>query len=79
MTVIIADGQGPGNPALHGGALASFADNRDQAWLMCVIEGQASLSHGTPDVQVKPYFLRDSGKGLAVLPTVNWKTYDSKC
>jgi len=57
----------------------SFADNREQAWLMCVIEGQASLSHGTPDVQVKPYFLRDSGKGLAVLPTVNWKTYDSKC
>ena len=57
----------------------SFADNREQAWLMCVIEGQASLSHGTPDVEVKQYFLRDSGKGLEVLPTVNWKTYDSKC
>ena len=57
----------------------SFADNREQAWQMCVIEGQASLSHGSPDVAVKQYFLRDSGKGLNVLPAVNWKTYDSKC
>jgi hypothetical protein len=57
----------------------NFAGNREQAWQMCVIEGQANLSHGTPDVEVKQYFLRDSGKGLAVLPTVNWKSYDSKC
>ncbi|CAN5770941.1 hypothetical protein BH11PSE7_BH11PSE7_31300 [soil metagenome] len=57
----------------------SFAGNREQAWQMCVIEGQDSLRHGTPDVVVKQYFLRNSGKGLAVLTTVNWKSYDSMC
>ncbi len=57
----------------------SFADSREQAWQMCVIQGDANISRGSPDVEVKQYFLRNKPSGLMVIPAVNWKTYDNKC
>lgn len=57
----------------------SFADNREQAWQMCVIQGDANIARGSPDVEVKSYFLRTRKGVLGVVPNVNWKTYDSKC
>ncbi len=57
----------------------SFADNREQAWQMCVIQGDANIARGSPDVEVKSYFLRTRNGVLGVVPNVNWKTYDSKC
>jgi hypothetical protein len=57
----------------------SFADNREQAWQMCVIQGDANISRGSPDVDVKQYFLRSKSGTLKVVPAVNWKSYDSKC
>ena len=56
----------------------TFADNREQAWQMCVIQGDARISRGSPDVEVKQYFLRNVNNALSVVQ-VNWKTYDSKC
>jgi hypothetical protein len=57
----------------------SFADNREEAWQMCVIQGDANISRGSPDVEVKQYFLRNNNGTLKIVPAVNWKTYDSKC
>ena len=57
----------------------NFADNREEAWQMCVIQGDADISRGSPDVSVKQYFLRVKNGAPRVVPAVNWKTYDSKC
>jgi len=46
---------------------------------MCVIQGDADISRGSPDVSVKQYFLRVKNGAPRVVPAVNWKTYDSKC
>jgi hypothetical protein len=57
----------------------TLAGNRENAWQMCVIVGEAKLSHNSPELEVKPFFLRQTGAQLTVLPVVNWKSYDSKC
>lgn len=57
----------------------TLGGSREQAWEMCVVTGDGDIARGTPALGVKPVFLRGTGEGLAVIPVVNWKTYDSKC
>lgn len=57
----------------------TLGGSREQAWEMCVVTGDGDIARGTPALGVKPVFLRGTGDGLAVIPVVNWKTYDSRC
>ncbi len=57
----------------------NFAGNREQAWQICVITGDGRLSRGPLDLEVKPYLLRNSEKGLAVVQLANWKDSDVSC
>lgn len=57
----------------------TLGGSREQAWEMCVVVGDNNIARGTPGLNVKPVFLRGTGDGLAVVPVVNWKTYESKC
>jgi len=57
----------------------TFAGEREQAWQMCTILGEATLSHASPSLTVKPLFLRNTPDGVQVLSAVNWKHFDNKC
>ncbi|MET0311029.1 MAG: hypothetical protein ABW051_03200 [Burkholderiaceae bacterium] len=57
----------------------TLGGSREQAWEMCVIVGDSNITKGSPELNVKPMFLRGTAAELTVLPIVNWKTYESKC
>ena len=59
-------------------ATPRHADRSYKLWQMCVIQGDAPISKGSPEVKVKPYFLSTLSDALAVVQ-VNWKKCDSKC
>ena len=57
----------------------NFAQGREQAWLMCVVEGNASTRRGPLELDMKPYLLRTKDNRLQVIPTANWSDFENKC
>ena len=57
----------------------NFAEGREQAWLMCVVAGDGRLSRHTADLEVRPYLLRNSARGLQLVTQGNWTESDAKC
>ena len=57
----------------------NFAKGREQAWLMCVVEGNANVRRGPLDLEVKPYLLRNEDHALKVVQVANWAEFDNKC
>lgn len=57
----------------------NFAKGREQAWLMCVVAGDSRLSRHAPDLEVRPYLLRNGADGLALVTQGNWTDSDAKC
>ncbi len=59
----------------------NFADSREQAWLMCVINGSSRLSNRsvTPDLEVQPYLMRNRGGEWVIVSVAGWKESDIKC
>ena len=57
----------------------NFAKGREQAWLMCVVAGDARLSRHAPDLEVRPYLLRNRADGLELVTQGNWTDSDAKC
>ena len=57
----------------------NFAKGREQAWLMCVVAGDARLSRHAPELEVRPYLLRNRPDGLALVTQGNWTDSDAKC
>lgn len=57
----------------------NFAKGREQAWLMCVVAGDSSLSRHAPDLEVRPYLLRNRADGLELVTQGNWTDSDAKC
>jgi len=57
----------------------NFAKGREQAWLMCVVEGSANVRRGPLDLEVKPYLLRTQADAVEVVQVPNWAEFDNKC
>ena len=57
----------------------NFAGGREQAWQMCVITGDGRPSRGPLELEVKPYLLRNTDAGVAVVLLSNWKDSDVSC
>jgi hypothetical protein len=57
----------------------NFAKGREQAWLMCVVEGTANVRHAPLELEVKPYLLRARAGLLEVVQTANWSDFENKC
>ena len=57
----------------------NFANGREQAWLMCVVEGDAAPRRGPMDLELKSYLLRNDDHGLAVVQLSNWKDSEARC
>ena len=57
----------------------NFAKGREQAWMVCVIQGNATPRRAPMDVELKQYLLRNTAKGLVVLTNPNWSDFEEKC
>jgi hypothetical protein len=57
----------------------NFAQGREQAWLMCVVEGNASARRGPLELEMKPYLLRTRDNRLQVVSAANWSDFENKC
>jgi len=57
----------------------NFAGSREQAWEMCVVVGDARLSHGPVDLGIKPYLLRTQADQITVIQYANWKESGTTC
>ena len=57
----------------------NHAQGREQAWMMCVIEGNSSPRREPMEVALKLYLLRNNEKGVVVIANPNWNEFDEKC
>jgi hypothetical protein len=57
----------------------NFAKGREQAWLMCVVEGTANARRAPLELEVKPYLLRTRAGLLEVVQAANWSDFENKC
>jgi hypothetical protein len=57
----------------------NFAGGREQAWLMCVVEGNARLSAKPLDLELKPYLLRTRNNRVEVVELTNWAESGTGC
>ncbi|MEP6824443.1 MAG: hypothetical protein ABI919_06470 [Ramlibacter sp.] len=57
----------------------NFANGREQAWLMCVVVGDSRLSRHAPDLEVRPFLMRNRADGLKLVTQGNWTDSDAKC
>ncbi|RZJ17666.1 MAG: hypothetical protein EOO54_16095 [Haliea sp.] len=57
----------------------NFANGREQAWMMCVVEGDARPSRGPLDLELRPYLLRNGSQGVTVVENANWSDFDNRC